>query len=291
MEPQKCNQDRDSMLYVRRPPRARLVPGSDALRRGGKAGPPRYPDGARRDLQDLKARRDQHALWRNPLLAACAGGVLDKQDFRLLFSQYYLYARSFTRYLAAFMANCEDDGHRARLSANLWEEGGMLASDKRHSELLRHFLRTSLDIEPDEIEYSESGRHFARAYLDFCMRSSPRLSSAFLALGTEGIVGRLYGILVRGLVQAGINDDELTFFHLHMECDDEHAASLEDIMLSYAYTPDWSDVCLDAMNHALDLRDRFFTSIYRKIERRHTGTVFAGTDNCRALVIPMNADQ
>src|SRR5258706_4896492 len=54
-------------------------------------------------LRDLRARRDAHRIWDNRLLRAFADGALTLEDLRHVFSQYYLFARSHTRHLAALM--------------------------------------------------------------------------------------------------------------------------------------------------------------------------------------------
>jgi pyrroloquinoline quinone (PQQ) biosynthesis protein C/mannose-6-phosphate isomerase-like protein (cupin superfamily) len=212
--------------------------------------------------------QSEHQFWRNRLFRACRKGYLTVEDFQFIFSQYYLYSKNFTRYIAALMANSDNDYDRSRLSENLWEEGGGIRPDKRHAELFRKFLREALSINPGTIEYSDSTAYFVREYLDFCLKSHPMAASAFLSLGTEGIVARMYSIFVEGLQKAGIDDGKLEFFHIHMACDDDHALTLEKIMLSYSDQPEWYNSCLQAMDCALTLRSRFFESLYEGLQRR-----------------------
>jgi pyrroloquinoline quinone (PQQ) biosynthesis protein C/quercetin dioxygenase-like cupin family protein len=219
-------------------------------------------------LTELHNLRNKHPFWNNPLFRACSAGALTIEDFHFIFSQYYLYSKNFTRYLAAIMANCEDDLFRAHLSENMWEEGGGAAPEKRHAEIFRQFLRDGLSIDIENIEYMDFTRHFTQEYLNYCLRSNSAAASAFFSLGTEGIVARMYGIFTEGLIKAGIDDLHLEFFRIHMECDDEHAATLEEMMLSYSNTSDWYNTCLDAMNHALDLRLCFFNNLYDAIQIR-----------------------
>src|SRR6185369_16024303 len=134
-------------------------------------------------------------------------------------------------YIAALMANSNSDYYRSRLSENLWEEGGGSEPEKRHAELFRKFLREALSIDLETIEYLDSTSYFVREYLDFCLKSHPMAGSAFLSLGTEGIVAIMYSIFVEGMHKAGIDDSKLEFFHIHMACDDEHAVTLEEMML------------------------------------------------------------
>src|SRR5882724_8635435 len=93
-------------------------------------------------------------------------------------------------------------------------------------------------------------------------------AGAFLSLGTEGIVARMYSIFVDGLQKAAIDDSKLEFFHIHMSCDDEHAITVEKIMLSYSDRRNLYNSCLQAMDWALTLRYRFFESLYEGLQQR-----------------------
>jgi mannose-6-phosphate isomerase-like protein (cupin superfamily)/pyrroloquinoline quinone (PQQ) biosynthesis protein C len=223
------------------------------------------PATALNQLHDLQA---QHQFWNNRLFRACSQGYLSFEDFQFIFSQYYLYSRNFTRYIAALMANSDSDYYRSRLSENLWEEGGGSDPEKRHAELFRKFLRDALAINLETVEYLDFTYYFSREYLDFCLKSHPMSGCAFLSLGTEGIVARMYSIFVDGMRKAGIDDSELDFFHIHMECDDEHAVTLEQMMLSYSDEPDWYNSCVRAMDRALTLRRRFFENLYEGLRQR-----------------------
>jgi len=219
-------------------------------------------------LSQFHELQSQHQFWNNKLFRACRKGYLVIEDFQHIFSQYYLYSKNFTRYIAALMANTNSDYHRSRLSENLWEEGGGAEPEKRHAELFRRFLREALSINLETIEYSDSTSYFVREYLDFCLKSHPMAGSAFLSLGTEGIVARMYSIFVEGMHKAGIDDGKLEFFHIHMECDDQHAITLQEMMLSYSDQPEWYNSCLQAMDWALTLRYRFFEGLYEGLQHR-----------------------
>ncbi len=159
------------------------------------------------------------------------------------------------------MANCEDDLYRSRLTANLWEESGEKDIEKRHAQIFRRFLREGLSIDIDRIDYLDCTRNFVGEFLRFCLQSHPMASSAFLSLGTEGIVSRMYSTFVEGLTKAGVEEKHLEFFRIHIGCDDEHAATLEKMMCSHFGEPDWFNSCERAMDYALLLRQRFFDNL------------------------------
>lgn len=129
--------------------------------------------------------QDAHTLWNNPLLVACREGRLTVEDFQFLFGQYFAYSRSFTRYLAALMVNVEDDLHRAKLIANLWEEGGGTTPERRHSNLFRIFLRDGLGLSPEYIRFEVPTLRFVTEYLDSSGSRDIPFATAFLAIGAR----------------------------------------------------------------------------------------------------------
>lgn len=213
-------------------------------------------------LKGLYQLRDEHALWKNPLLIACAKGRLDKESLKHLFSQYYYISKNFSRLLAAILTHCEDDYYRARLSENLWEEGGQEDISKRHTVLFENFLSESLGIRDfSRIKFRNYTTRFFTDCLSICMSGKVVEASAVLALAVEGIVGRLYGIFKKGLMGSGISENELTFFDHHIECDDGHAKVLEEFMLSFQHKKNWYKRCYDAIHYSLNLRNAFFSNI------------------------------
>jgi quercetin dioxygenase-like cupin family protein/pyrroloquinoline quinone (PQQ) biosynthesis protein C len=216
----------------------------------------------------LRRFEQAHSFWNNELFAACKAGSLTKDDFAFLFGQYYLYSKNFTRYLSGLMANLDDDLLRSRLSENLWEEGGGSKPEERHAQMFRDFLTAGMGIDLESIQYTPATRHFVDRYLDHCIRQDALHAAAFLSLGTEAIVGRMYEILLVGLQKAGVDERHLGFFKLHIACDDEHAQTLEDILLSFAGDPNWERASRRALDAALSLRRDFFRETWLELRRR-----------------------
>lgn len=219
-------------------------------------------------IAPLQAFESAHSFWNNRLFAACRAGSLTKADFQFVFAQYYLYSKNFTRYLSGLMANLDDDLLRSRLSENLWEEGGGAAPEKRHAQIFRNFLQKGLGIDIASIEFEPCTRHFVEQFLTNCIQKDAMHASAFLSLGTEGIVARMYTILVEGLRKAGVDEQHLEFFHIHIACDDDHAATLHDILCSFRDKPEWERQSRLALDLSLRLRRDFFDSLMNEIQRR-----------------------
>ena len=109
---------------------------------------------------------------------------------------------------------------------------------------------------------------------------------AALSLGTEGIVAQLYAIFRQGLLKAGLGDDSLSFFNIHISCDDLHAATLEEILLFYAYNEIQLDYARTAMLRILDLRDYFFKCIYQNILNKRLDGLTSRISTCPKEFIP-----
>lgn len=213
------------------------------------------------EVKELERFQAEHPIWDCRLIRACRAGLLTKEDFKHIFSQYYRYSKNFTRYLTALMTNCESDYYRSRLGENLWEEGGGAEPDKRHAELFRRFLREALRVDLDAIQYQSFANDFFHQYLNFCRNSPALAGSAFLSLGTEGAIARLYGYFCEGLLKAGVPEEQLIFFRLHMECDDEHSITLMELTNSFAEEPGWFEQCKAAIDQALNIRRQFLDDV------------------------------
>lgn len=234
-------------------------------------------------LAELRSLTEQHPIWNCRLLKSCDAGHLTFEDLRLVFGQYYLYSKNFTRYLAAVMVNCESDYFRARLAMNLWEEGGGQDPRARHAEILRAFLRETLRIDLDALEYEGFSKHFVHSYLTFCSSAPAPAACAFLAFGTEAIVARLYRVFMNGLIQAGVEPEALRFFELHIACDDDHAATLAEMVVSYSERDDWRSLVREGVRTALDLRLEFFEALSQALEASRLRQLIQGVQNRASL--------
>jgi quercetin dioxygenase-like cupin family protein/pyrroloquinoline quinone (PQQ) biosynthesis protein C len=237
-------------------------------------------------LAELRRQRDEHSIWGCQFLRLFAHGAFRHDDLKYIFSQYYQYSKNFTRFLSALMTRCTDDLARARLGQNLWDEGGGADPEKRHGQLFRNFLRHALGWQDLEAVVGDScTMHFVEAYLQNCLDPDVTFSSAFLSLGTESIVPRLYRIFIAGLERAGVCDEDLTFFRIHVEVDDEHAETLEQIMCSRGGEPRWFETCAKASKAALDLRQRFFDDLLKQVQFRRVSTAIGRVQQHVSLAV------
>ena len=244
------------------------------------------------DLTYLQQYVESHPFWDNSVFQACERGELALEDFRVLFGQYSHYTKNFTRYLAGVMFSCADDLLRARLSENLWEEGGGTDPAQRHAELYRRFMAESLGIEdPISLAPAEYTSAFVEHYLRGASSPDHTYSCAFLSLGTEGIVSRMYQILVKGMLKAGFSAESLGFFHLHIQCDDAHAETLQEMLLASQERPDWREIAVRAIDDSLGVRAAFFEALYEQLRPQPVLALIDTARSRQPIVLPPDARQ
>ncbi|MBN1206663.1 MAG: cupin domain-containing protein [Myxococcaceae bacterium] len=234
----------------------------------GTRGPGLAPAAAEAALEELHVRLSSHPFWDNRLLQACRRNVLTLEDYALVFSQYALLTRSTARFVHALLAQCDSEKWCTRLTQALWEEVGAPPVEKRPATLFRRFLRDGLGVDAESIRFLDTTRYFVRECLDGCLRSPPCAASAFIALGLEAPVPRLYSIFVGGLTQAGVPERHLSFFYRKMEGEHARIRTLEELVLSHASAPGWLALSQDAMERALELQGGFLERLFEAAQQR-----------------------
>jgi len=221
-------------------------------------------------MDELHARLSSHSFWDNRLLRACRRGVLTREDFGFIFSQYALLVGSGARFVHALLSQCDSELWCTRLTQALWEESGASPLEKRPAALFRRLLRDGLGVEVESLRFQDSTRYLVRECLDACLRSPPAAASAFLALGLEAPLPRLYSVFMDGLLQAGVSERHLLFFHRKLG-DGTQASLLEELMRSHAGEPGWFQLSLQAVERALELQEHFFESLFEALQQWRLG--------------------
>jgi pyrroloquinoline quinone (PQQ) biosynthesis protein C len=192
---------------------------------------------------------------------------------------YYEYSKNFQRYLCALIAKLESGKHRSLLLENLFEETGNLHEEDivllkeigierewvdgiDHPTLFRNFLKKVTPT--DKVEW---GKKWSMSFLDEIQKSSELRALGMLSVGTESIVKYIYKYLLEGLRKSGrFTEQDLVFFTLHSEIDDEHGEIMHDILRELlAETPEKIDDVIDGVNKALELRTIFWNGVAQSI--------------------------
>jgi pyrroloquinoline-quinone synthase len=168
-------------------------------------------------------------LSRTPFLARCRTGQISREELNNFVQQHQIYSRCFTRFLAALLANIEDDDYRLALTRNLFDEMGLGEAGNLPHSMLYLNMMDSMGLVPCKTP-SPSTQRLVDTMFECCKSPNYMVGLGALCLGAEGIVPYIYQLIVDGFLASGESLNKLHFFTLHIDCDDEHAETMNEII-------------------------------------------------------------
>jgi len=211
-----------------------------------------------REAHELGERR----LMSHPFLRRCETGTATMAELRRYLVQQGHYGRHFTRYLCALISQLAHGDEVMRLAGNLAEElgfggGAGVPHARMYADMLRQF-DLSLDREPASPQ--------TQALIDtmFMLCRAPGGASGLgaLCLGAEAIVPAMYRRIIAGFSHHGVPVARLAFFQVHVECDDDHAGTMFDILAdACARSPVQREAVVAAAAAAISARMRMLDSV------------------------------
>ena len=169
----------------------------------------------------------------HPFLLDCRAGRVPPERLLGFLAQHGRYSRYFTRYLCALMSRLERGEDVIPLAANLAEELGLGGDDHEtpHAVLYQQMLqRFGVDI--DGAPVLPETQNLIDTVFMLCQQPGGLSGLGAMCLGAEAIVPPLYSSLVQGFENAGFRREDLTFFLVHIDCDDGHADTMFQLMES-----------------------------------------------------------
>jgi len=219
-----------------------------------------------RGLMDGYARLNAQVI-EHPFLARCADGSISWAALSRFLIQHGKYARYFTRYLCALISQLDEDDDVLRLAANLVEELGQSADSRvPHSRLYAEMLR-SFDLTlSDQPVYPETQNLIDTMFM-LCRQQGGAPGLGALCLGAEAIVPATYERIIAGFRSHGVPDKALEFFTIHVQCDDEHARTMSEIINRITGgSPRHHVSVMSAGEIAVAARLRFFDALVREVQ-------------------------
>jgi pyrroloquinoline-quinone synthase len=223
----------------------------------------------------LTKRVQEHSFLRR-----CRAGTVTLDEMKSLLVQQGIYGGYFTRYLCALMGNLPNNSDVQRLASNLCEELGLTdASTTPHSTLYRNMLG-HFDLTLDGARPLLGTRRLIDTMFDHCRDPKVARGLGALCLGAEALVPAIYSDIIAGFRACGTPASALEFFYLHVECDDDHAGTMSDIMIELLRNDEEQFGLILSAGHAMvDSRLDFFTSIeqahHRAVEQRADAYAFS----------------
>ena len=189
-----------------------------------------------------------------PFLRDFAEGRIPKANLARFAPSYCYQVDQFKRFVAAVYANAEPRDVRELMLENLLEEHGEGDPQRDHTVLVGRFARALGADVPDvyHVQPIPESRGWVERILDICMREHFVVGLAALSFGIEARTRTMayLGQIYRD--SYGVAEEDLEFFFMHLEADEEHAGRAIELVRRYCTTEELLERSKWAVAEVLD---------------------------------------
>ncbi|MET4683339.1 TenA family transcriptional regulator [Brevundimonas faecalis] len=221
---------------------------------------------------ELEDARRPRGSGKHPFSQAWSSGGLTREQLGQWAVQHYYYISAIPQQFAALYARMPDPQGREMLMENLAGEEPPHEPEKSHPRLLLKFARacglTDEDVTGAEIRGDIlPGTRAMRAWIWELATLRPiNEACAGIMVALEGQLPTLYPGYISAMEKLGFTDDELEFFHVHVENDDEHAEVGLQLCHRFSDTPDRQKMAVQAVRGSAGLRYDMLSEIQASLE-------------------------
>lgn len=219
----------------------------------------------------LEAARQPRHGGGHPFSRAWAAGELDRRQLGEWAIQHFYYIDAVPQQFAALYARLPDLDARRHLLENLLGEEMPGAPGKRHPDLLVKFAR-ACGVQAEKLHRAEERGEILpttramRAWIwELASIRTLAEACAGIMVALEGQLPTLYPQYVEAMRGMGYAEDELEFFHVHIEGDSEHAHVGLELTERYATTPQLQARAIAAVRSSAELRYSMLDGIHSRL--------------------------
>jgi pyrroloquinoline-quinone synthase len=223
----------------------------------------------------LEAARQPRHAGGHPVSRAWAAGELTKAQLGEYAIQHFYYIDPIPQQFAQLYARLPDLDARQHLLENLIGEEMPGAPGKRHPDLMRKFAR-ACGVPDERLLQAEANGEILpttramRAWIwELAGIRHVAESCAGIMVALEGQLPTLYPKYVAAMRRMGFSEDDLEFFHVHIEGDTEHAHVGLELTDRYATTPELQQRAIAAVRASADMRNSMLDGIQRLLLPDH----------------------
>ncbi|HVL33233.1 MAG TPA: iron-containing redox enzyme family protein, partial [Actinomycetota bacterium] len=191
-----------------------------------------------RVVKELEAAMNEQWFEERPFLLDFAQGKIAKEKLARFAPSYCYQVDNFKRCVAAVYAQAEPRDVRELMLENLEEEHGEGDPQRDHTQLVARFGRALGASLPDpyDVEPIPESRQWVERILKVCRNEHFVVGLAALSYGIEARTRTMafLGSIYRD--QYGLSEDDLEFFFMHLEADEEHAGRAIELIRRYCTT-------------------------------------------------------
>jgi pyrroloquinoline-quinone synthase len=220
------------------------------------------------------ARRPRHGGG-HAFSRAWAAGELSRVQLGRWAIQHFYYIDAVPQQFAALYARLPDLDARRHLLENLLGEEMPAAPDKRHPELCAKFAAACGVPREELLGAEEAGRilpttRAMRSWVwELATIRSLGEACAGIMVALEGQLPTLYPKYVEAMRRMGFSDDDLEFFHVHIEGDTEHAHVGLELAHRYSASAEQQRRAIAAVHASAQVRYSMLDGIHQSIVLQH----------------------
>ena len=206
---------------------------------------------------------------------AWSAGELSRAQLGQWAVQHFYYIDAVPQQFAALYARLPDLDARQHLLENLLGEEMPAAPGKRHPELCAKFAAACGVSREALLGAEEAGRILptTRAMRSWVWELATIRglgeACAGIMVALEGQLPTLYPRYVEAMRKAGFSDDDLEFFHVHIEGDTEHAHVGLELAHRYSPTAELQRKAIAAVHASAQVRYSMLDGIHAAIVTKH----------------------
>ncbi len=220
-------------------------------------------------LRRLREDVESHVAVNHPLLCRVSHVPFTREDYKIFGLQHYALVGNFCAYLEYLLLSAPDTDAKQWIAKVLVDEYGEGSDGKDHAELYLGFLRACGVAVGEETSTSlhTDVTGFIKEHLRICRDEPFLVGLGAVGPGHEWAIPKMFPMIVAGLRRAGYSEEEILYFTLHLEQDEDHGAWLEEALVDYADTEAAQRQIWRGAMLSLAARRRFWTGVQDKVVR------------------------
>ena len=225
----------------------------------------------RKEIEETVQQRHSKV---HPWSEAWVSGKLNKRLLGEWVKQHYHYVSYFPTWMSTMYSNAQPEDVRLHLLENIAEEDGLLDSGSykavSHTALLLDFAGHCGVGRREVLDTQINGELLPETLglQSWCFRQSHKPykeAIAGLLVGLESQVPEIYSKTTPALLDKyGFTEEQVVFFTLHIEADQEHSGRGYALLDKYVGGDEEKEACLRSVREATMMRRLYLDGLYNK---------------------------